>query len=313
MEIQSTVVASPKSSLPNEQGEYWRSGSTVRQRQASTNGVIDAVARDGVRRQLVAQRQAAPGNWAGASITPTANSTLDVDAWHAGLFTFDYDSDLTFDRLIGLPARVRDVKRVEVDGRQLYYVDVEAEITPVPRVTKKRRYEIWFDPEVNFLIRKRIEHSVSDNPATRGRPGRMESEVVAFQEVQPGLFFPQRIESGYYDAGTLTNKFLVTFDGTRGNPDFGEDDLSVTFPPGIGVLNTVQGTYYRVGANGQPVGEVKRLATATQAAGAATALPETTAGGGGWSLRGVFLAVLVPAVLLGAAASVRARLRRGAA
>ena len=126
------------------------------------------------------------------------------DVWALSLLTFlsPQGGWVTLDELMNGQYKVNAVKRRTEGDRELIYINLENE---------KKRLEIWFDPQVNYLARKMYITSLT-RVKTRG-----ESEVVRFKEAEPGIYFPEQVETRGYHENNLTGITTKTFSDIRIN------------------------------------------------------------------------------------------------
>jgi len=124
------------------------------------------------------------------------------------------------------------------NGRSLIEVDV---------TTRLSRYQIWFDPEVNFLVRKLVG-SITE---ADGRVYKGECLVHRFMELAPGLYFPEGV--GNLEEGV---ELTASFTNVLANRPIGAEAFRLSFPPGIVMTDFVRGTVYRVDPDGRDIGPV---------------------------------------------------------
>ncbi len=130
-------------------------------------------------------------------------------------------------------------------GRKLIYVGLEHDLSHL---------QFWFDPQVNFLVRKRTV-------TAKNQPTEIRSEgtVTRFKEALPGIFFPEVVEVRQYVGGRLASEQTFNFKDIRVNQSIPADIFSLRLPAGTDVTDTVLGKRYTVDANGNPVGPMQDL------------------------------------------------------
>src|SRR5579883_940722 len=174
------VVYEPKLPTGDEQGEYWRDGDVVRCKHTSDAGRTgDVLVRDGRRLSTDKIPPATLGQGGPTKSTGTITDTnkfMSCDPWLLGLIMFPGKSKylVSFDVFLAEADKVNSAKRVDDKGRPLVVLDV---------AHSRGRFEIFFDPGVNYLVRRRVLWSPTI-------PGLIlsDQEVVEFQEGAPGIF-----------------------------------------------------------------------------------------------------------------------------
>ncbi len=196
-------------------------------------------------------------------------------------------------------AQLTAVKSTTDGGRALVYLDV--------RDPEGRRYEVWVDPGVNYLVRKLVGHRTLPN----GSRARMEEEVVSFREVKPGLFVPERLAHSLSFDGKWFEKGEAALSNIRVNGPLPEGYFALKFPPGTMVSDHERGIGYRVGPGGQPTG-VAPVAPAPPLAQVGTQTP-LTADERRWHWYHIALIACAALLALGVAGMVWRRRRAAAA
>jgi hypothetical protein len=138
---------------------------------------------------------------------------------------------------------VKSQRRIADVGHALIFLSI--------RDSKGRRYEIWVDPSANYLIRKLICHTSKPKAEIR-----IEGEVVSFQEVKPGVFFPARLVHSIISNGTWLEKAEATLTEIRINESMPEGQFQHTLPVGTWVTDNERGTWHTIGPDGQPTKSV---------------------------------------------------------
>lgn len=250
-----------------ETGEYWRSPESVRVRarnkspagehnseawvsEARKTWLVDARMPDGRRRMS-------------AGVVPRLDHEAD-EVWSKALLTFygPKASVLTFEELLARPHKLTQVKHVTEGERALVYVDLTHE---------KARLELWFDPAVNYLVRKLIMRTPppeGDGVALQ----RADYVVARFKEVAPAVFFPEQVDVKIFAEGRLVLTTTNTLSDFLVNQPLPPDVFTVRLPPGVEVTDSIEGKVFIVGADGRlSVVPGKQVATSP-------ALPASAAG-----------------------------------
>jgi hypothetical protein len=211
-------------------GEFWITRTAFRSRMGGPHGsVIDTLVRgsrctviaDGPKQQYVGI-SAVDGVWETCEVLHTALLT------HADpkgrLFTFD--------ELVQGRCEVLRVQRVNEGGQELIFVEL---------LHAMNRIKLWFDPRVNYLVRKRVAspsprqlETIRADPKARG-----EVEVVRFAEVAPAVYFPEEVQERAYKGDRCDHTAVVTFSDLRVNQPFPPDALRQHFRPGTVVSDSI--------------------------------------------------------------------------
>jgi hypothetical protein len=150
---------------------------------------------------------------------------------------------LTFDELLNKPHRVNEVKRITENGAELIYVHLTHD---------RARLEVWFDPQVNYLMRRLTTHTFRAG-SSKARETKTESVVTRFRELAPAVFFPeqteQRTPSENPSAGTAIT--VNDFHEMIVNQPVAAEVFKVRYPPGIEVRDSIQGRAYSVQRDGE--------------------------------------------------------------
>jgi hypothetical protein len=174
-----------------------------------------------------------------ATISPLTGRLGAGNAWHYALFSFpgDRGAALTLEELLAEPHELRKVKRVTEDGRDLILLEVAHDKWHISQ-------EIWFDPSVNYLVRKRsLTETLSHN--AQAKVQRWESVVTHFKEVVPGIYFPERIETRFSRDGRPQTRMSHTFSQIAVNNDLPKELFAVHYPPGVDVVNAIEGKIFK--------------------------------------------------------------------
>jgi hypothetical protein len=131
---------------------------------------------------------------------------------------------------------------VDQDGKQMIQLRLSHDMA---------RLEIWFDPEVNCLIRKvRVDHHPkSGNPRLAGT-----REVTQFREVASGTYFPEQVLIRGYRDDRLYAALTTTFSNFRVNQPFGTGAFKLPIPYGMSMADTIQEKVYKVDSEGKNIG-----------------------------------------------------------
>jgi hypothetical protein len=212
--------------------QYWRDGDTVRSKsEAAPLGKTDSVVKD---------HQLTKVTGTEGRISTDA-VPLDGDVWSMALLSF-YGRErfrVSFDELVMESHTLHSVKTVKENGKELACVSIGHD---------RASFEILFDPEVNYLVKKMKMHYPGPGPAFDG-----EEVVTQFAEPHAGIFFPARVErNGTYSDGNRWDE-VVTFSDIRINESLAPDVFDFRFPPNILVWDFIHQKANRTDQDGQPV------------------------------------------------------------
>jgi hypothetical protein len=236
-----SLTREPKSPFGITTGKCWRMGEKVRSQsrtQTSTSDVLVVGSR-----QTSITRGPSPrrGSETSGAIA-NAGGPLECDPWSDGLFTFFGQKRfrVTFSQLLSEPHRLHSVKNVKIDGRDLVYVSLSHD---------RARFEWWFDPQVNYLVRK-----MAGELNAREAAGQKTEHVVSkFREAAPGIFFPERVERRFYKDGKQISLSIAAFTEIQVNPSLPQGIFELRFPPGIMVADQIQGKMFKTDDLGRAI------------------------------------------------------------
>jgi hypothetical protein len=178
------------------QGQYWRSGDWIRihEKHAKDNYLEDVLAKGATATSLVTNATAS-GSISGHSAfrLAAAELTARVNVWDSMLLDFEGNgfARVNIEEFLSLPSTRWHAERVREQGKELLYVNRTFDDPPLGET----HLELWFDPEVNYLVRKQVRSCTKGSHSSRGV-----SEIEDFLEVSPGLYFPvKRRTKGYRD------------------------------------------------------------------------------------------------------------------
>lgn len=228
-------------------GQYWRSPDRIRLRThhpTPQDFVRDRLIRDGKCWVLNSYTKTSGGTHALLSVEPDL-FTPDGDVWEYALFhhwgglavrKFGYAD------LLAKASRVHAADRVNENGRELIHVRLAAH---------GDEYEFWFDPAMNYLIRK-CSHTATSEPSVRNNSRVF--EVTQFAEPARGVFFPSVIEHKPTRNGQLDAVIRITLSDVQVNRDVPADTLRLPNIAGMTCYDYSRNTDYAVDADGNRTG-----------------------------------------------------------
>ncbi len=231
-----------------EVGEYWRSMDAIRIRSHKRMRDLsdEILVADAKIRKLSDQRKDLPGRrgsaGVGAFVTPYPQRH-DGDVWFLALIHLTLvgvpQRPLSLTELLEAPHEVHQIKRVTEEGRELVYLDFSDD---------QSRFELWFDPATNYLIRKKVVH-LRFHSAQWWR-----DVVVRFKETAPAIYFPEHVVREQYYGDKLNLKTVIAFTDIQVNQSLPTGTFQLRFPHGVVVQDSIQGKYYRADAEGREIG-----------------------------------------------------------
>ncbi len=243
------IIAPASSGLQTPiSGQYWRSGRDVRVKYELAGRKVEAAVQKSVFTQLYPPD--AGHKMPRAFIRNGDDSRVgDLDAWMYALFAFagpDQTAPLvTLDRLLSKPHELLDARQISSSGKNLVYTRMRHALSEL---------EFWFDPNVNYLVRK---HSVST--LTQPTAIRTVFEVAKFEEIVPGIFFPVEVRLSHMIEGKPFFDQTATFSHVEVNKFIPSDRLRLTIPAGAEVSDQIRNRLYRMDADGRPAGDDKEI------------------------------------------------------
>ncbi len=242
--------------LQSSSGSYWYSPDAVRARVSEFGREEDSLWKDSIRK--IVQRRTENGKPQVAAGRMSAGSRYlgPHNPWSGGLLVLSLPNAveyIPFERFIERATRFTGAQRISVSGRELimtrFHFDGPKEITAGWDI------EIYFDPSVNYLIRK--------DSCTSVRPGKgryeEEMEVTEFTEYAPGLFFPTHAAgwSGTKDNPDFT--CAVELADVRVNQPLPHGIFDFQYPSGIYLVDSIRGTTYNADSAGNAISKETAL------------------------------------------------------
>jgi hypothetical protein len=241
------TIASTQSKTPKIEscsGRFWYSSDAVRAKVSDFGADEDWLWKDsvkkGVSRRTVNGRQAV-----GASRSNMASRYSGrCDAWARGLLVLNVPSQgiecAPFEQFVAHATRLTKAERRTIDGREMvvfrFFFDKSGDYSPWD-------VEIYFDPALNYLVRKTIYSC----PGPKGN-FRREDEVVQFKECAPGLFFPERLVGRSGPEGDFDFHHTTEISDIRVNEPLPPDIFRFRYPHGVYLTDSVREAEYQVDA-----------------------------------------------------------------
>ncbi|MGI8979358.1 MAG: LolA family protein [Pirellulaceae bacterium] len=267
------TVATPLSPIgPKEAStaDYWQSADSLRVRCSVLGRPSDMVRHEFVTKKLM--RSGTQTIFVIERADPD-DSASHFDAYKHGLLKLfgPPGQRLTLDEILRRPHKLGNITRQPYQGHACVVLKMSAELT----VGKNTDFEIWFDPQVNYLACKLIRDSTRRADQLNVHS---ESQVLRFTEAAPGIYFPAQTERKSYTDGKLTQHDIVTFSDVRINQPLPPNIFELPIPPGVTVIDEIQDREYQVDAGGKAIGPGRSLPKVMPLAAGSGKLPGNSKG-----------------------------------
>lgn len=202
------------------------------------------LSRDGLAKSLISSDDGRRKEFRGTLNDPDELITW-ASPWSWGLFNLVDKPAITFKDALADPKRVQTLELADSDERgQVKVAFLGPQYIDDNGGTRHLTLTAWFDPSKNYLATKTVE--------TGSGASKIESRVIQFRELNPGVFFPTRAERRAYVGGKLNVTMATDVSSIEINQPIDPSVFSLTFPPGTRVFDRALGTTYVVGNNEQP-------------------------------------------------------------
>ncbi len=247
------TLASPTSQrgpMAESTADYWQSGDSWRVHFQGAGQVHDSVGHDSIIRRLT--RSEKRTRFVIKRAEPDEPPSR-FDPYGRGLLKLCGPKgwSLTLEELLHRPHKLGKVTRESHEGREYIVLKISIKLEG----ELKGDFEIWFDPQVNYLARKLIGEITSSTPTKTRR----ESQVLRFLEAAPGVYFPVEAETKFYNDGKLAQHDVVTFSEIRVNQPLAPNLFELPIPPNSTVSDSIQDREYQVDAQGKAFGPERSL------------------------------------------------------
>jgi hypothetical protein len=259
-------------------GEYWRSDDRVRVKWRMPDKQYDSLLLDGQVRSVVQSRDHRGKTVVGATIVRDTGQPMGLcDPWFLGLLTFPSAEDVAvfrpLEQLLAQPHTLHRIGSATADGNDYVVVGLEHALS---------RQELWFDPRANYLVAKAFLYPTTKAPGQ----GQLvtQTQVTHFSEAVPSIFFPDGVTIKVTGSKGTVATSTARFTNVVINAPLPASVFRLPFPPGILVLDGVQGKKYTTDGQGKPVpASVEELPAGTALPAGVIRRSETTYEAVGWS------------------------------
>jgi hypothetical protein len=220
-------------------GRFWRSGGDYR----IIEPVVDGTTKDMVVRNGQGLCLRSGGPLAAPILSRETLRPVDGvggDMWQYLLFSHCGWNPPSFYPLTDILDHPYTLNRAERAVGGEIYVDL--------RHAGVKRQEFWFDPKVNYLVRKSVLTPAADADL------RWEHDVIAFSEAAPGVFVPTTVETRLFIKGNRVAVVRTTLTDLKVNHDLPAAALRVPGVAGRSCLDLDRDSRYEVDADGNRVG-----------------------------------------------------------
>jgi outer membrane lipoprotein-sorting protein len=236
---------------------YWRSGLSVRihEEHLLDKHIEEILVKNG--EGVSIGMSSAPGARPAHRVA-TRFSAADLhsmgDVWRNMLLSFPgrgLTSNIELGELLTMPSKRLQLKSIR-EGEKAF---IRLERTyDDPVLGSECRMEIWFDPEVNYLARKKTTSSEKYGQSSRGV-----AEIDEFLEVSPGVFFPTKCTTTSYRNGEYFQTMVATLERVRVNEPISSRIFNLTIPAGTLLDDHIEGKRYVVNNDGKPSGRKQNI------------------------------------------------------
>lgn len=249
--------------------EHWHSDNAVRVRVIERDHVVDYVWKDSIENAIVTKEVNGKKQIAATRNGFPTRYTHRGDAWVRGLLVVNLPGSsqaFPFEDLLGRASKVLKVSKKALEGGEM--IVVRLLFTSSTEENHPWESEIYFDPSVNYLIRRVIRSRTGSRFADI-------EEVVSYKDCGKGVFFPERVvgRAGVSDEPSEANSQSLLSD-IHINEPLAPGIFRLRFPHGISLTDSVRGTTYRVDSEGNPLSAEKPLGTAPPPAPSRLAGPD---------------------------------------
>ncbi len=231
--------------LYEDKGRYRRSGSNIYTYRTPPNSVLEILVRDG---KVWTLNSIAHNDHSASRLLSVGQyvSLSRGDVYHFALLTHWGGKDtmrcFTLNEILNKPHRIQAAKRVKESDRDLVYVQLSA---------LRGVHEFWFDPAVNYLVRKKTWTSI-DNPRFNH-----EENVLKFFEASQGIYFPTEIELVHHEPDITHPAIRRKITELRINHSIPPDRMRLPNIKGLNCYDGDRHVTYTVDENGTRTGPEK--------------------------------------------------------
>jgi hypothetical protein len=244
------VDGKPSQQTGSVRTEYWRSGAMVRAKVASRVQTNEYLLKDSMIWTIT--KQTAGQTLMGAGVgTADGFMPYGSNAWCYALLSFP--TPFTQES-IGLEKLIQRAKRQKLSkGRDgvvaltLTFPTDEAHKNMVE--ADSMSMDLFFDPAVNYLVR----NWTSSQRLKAGGILRIEYAVESFREVEPAIFFPERVAARTRRDDQTVASVKAEFTNVQINRPISPAVFALRYPPGILFTDNIRRVKYTVDAAGRPI------------------------------------------------------------
>ena len=242
-----------KGSESKRESRYWKTRTSARAIERTGPGVVTDVTQKGASLYAVTiVNGEVPGPRAGTNgvlVTAQNRRLLEADPWEVGMFVLPLGLVTKPPKLLySLDAAIqngfaRQAKWVNENGKRLVHISLECD-------GGDRTYEVWVDPQTNWMITKCLQIMREDGKVT----WRNEYRIDEFREVKPSIFVPIHCSSTFELRGEKIIESVFDINNIRINEELPQQPPSAIPDQGTRAFDEQAGTIYTIDRKGVPVG-----------------------------------------------------------
>lgn len=239
MEFRSTL-AEPNSAakIDSFTSYFWYSPPTLRCKVHHHGTTTDYIWSESIKQAVT---QVAGAKRANATRSRSNQHIPRGDAFIRGLLILQVPgtSDcVPFEQFLARSKKGAEAKKVHLDSKEM--IRVRAKFHEPD--SEQWSVELWFDPSVNYLVRKK-RYTSQDNYV-------LEDEVPEFQESGGGVFFPKKATGRSGSGGVFHHEHETTFSEIKLNHKLPDGIFKLQYPDGVYLRDNIRGVRYKVDSAG---------------------------------------------------------------
>ncbi len=234
-------------------GKYWRSGNTIRAHEVYPDGFVEEVLiQDSELKSIGTTLNVESGRASHAASRKAGSSAVFMcDVWEYMLCKVPTPQGRKpLNDLLHVCSDSVEVEKLKEKGR--HFIKLSCKF--LDELGNPADLELWFDPSVNYLVRKMSLRYGQSAPRNR-----LICEVLAFSEAEPGIYFPEKCSIHLYEGQTLLSNSLVTLSKIEVNQAIPGNVFNLEIPKGTTLYDAISGTQYAVDRGGRQIGRARNL------------------------------------------------------
>jgi hypothetical protein len=248
VEFNGTLVRPGSGATSNEHcaGQFWYSADAARGKVSEHGKEVDYVLKNSIRSAVTRVKEEGGTTVSAVREVVPRRYLGRCDAFSKAFLVLNLPNtteSIPFEDLVDSASRFKSAKWEVNDGQRCAVIHLIFE--PGNDRQKKWDVKIYFDPSVNYLVR-RASYISSANY-------HRDDQVTKFEECSPGIFFPVALagRSGLDGKPNFTHRTQIT--EIKVNQPLPKDIFTFRWPNGVYLFDKVRGSSYRVNADGVAV------------------------------------------------------------